>query len=364
MTLEHLSLDTYPYMTLDILKVLTPTVISFLVGIGVTPLVTHYLYKYKCWKKKSVALATDGSSASLSQQLHNDEERKTPRMGGLIIVIATFASVAFFWIVSYLDSGGPSGKLDFLSRSQTWLPFATFLIGGLIGFIDDYFTIRESYDHIAGGLSLAKRLVLVTLVGLFGAWWFYSKLDISSVFVPFIGTFNIGWLFVPFFVAVMLGSYSGGVIDGLDGLSGGVYVSIFSAYGAIAFTQNQIDLSAFCFVVVGALLAFLWFNIPPARFFMSETGIMAITLSLAVVAFLTNQPLLLIVIAFLPLVTSLSSSIQLASKKLRNGKKVFLVAPLHHHFQALGWPAHKVVMRYWVISAVCAVIGVLIALMG
>lgn len=351
-------------MTLDILKVLTPTVISFLVGMGITPIVTHYLYKYKCWKKKSVAIASDGRSASLSQQLHNDEERKTPRMGGLVIIIATFATVAFFWTISYMTSGGPSGKVDFLSRAQTWLPFATFIIGGLIGFIDDYLTVRESYDHIAGGLSLTKRILLVTLVALFGGWWFYTKLDVSAVFIPFVGTFDIGWLFVPFFVAVMLGSYSGGVIDGLDGLSGGIYASIFSAYGLISFAQNQFDLAAFCFVVVGALLAFLWFNIPPARFFMSETGIMALTMSLAVVAFLANQPLLLIVIAFLPFVTSLSSSIQLLSKKFRNGKKIFLVAPLHHHFQALGWPAHKVVMRYWVISAVCAVIGVIIALMG
>lgn len=351
-------------MTLDIIKVLTPTAISFLVGMGITPIVTHYLYKYKCWKKKSVAVASDGASASVSQQLHNDEERKTPRMGGLVILIATTATVAFFWAISYITSGGPSGRVDFLSRAQTWLPFATFIIGGIIGFIDDYLTVRESYDHIAGGLSLAKRILLVTLVALFGGWWFYTKLDVSAVFVPFIGTFDIGWLFIPFFVAVMLGSYSGGVIDGLDGLSGGVYASIFSAYGLIAFAQNQFDLSAFCFVIVGALLAFLWFNIPPARFFMSETGIMALTMSLAVIAFLTNQPLLLIVIAFLPLVTSLSSSLQLLSKKFRNGKKIFLVAPLHHHFQALGWPAHKVVMRYWVISALCAVIGVIIALMG
>jgi phospho-N-acetylmuramoyl-pentapeptide-transferase len=154
------------------------------------------------------------------------------------------------------------------------------------------------------------------------------------------------------------------VIDGLDGLSGGVFSIIFGSYGIIAFLQNQIDLAAFCFVLVGALLAFLWFNIPPARFFMSETGIMALTMTLVVVAFLTGQVLILPIIAFPLVISSASSSIQLLSKRFRNGKKVFLVAPLHHHFQALGWPATKVVMRYWVFGSICASLGVIIALIG
>lgn len=351
-------------MELDIIKVIAPTAVSFFLGIAITPLVTHYLYKYKCWKKKNVAVATDGKSAEMSQKLHDDEARKTPRMGGLVVIISVFVTVAIFWLVSYISSGGPSGKIDFLSRAQTWLPFAIFLIGGLIGFIDDYFIIADRYDHAAGGLSLTKRIGIVTIIAAIAGWWFYDKLDVTTVLVPFIGIFHIGWLVVPLFIAVMLGTYSGGVIDGLDGLSGGVFTSIFSAYGAIAFINGQIDLAAFCFVVVGGLLAFLWFNIPPARFFMTETGIMALTMSLAVIAFLTGHVLVLLVIGFLLLITSLSSSVQLASKRFRNGKKVLLVAPLHHHFQAMGWPAYKVVMRYWVISVICAVLGVLIALVG
>jgi phospho-N-acetylmuramoyl-pentapeptide-transferase len=200
-------------------------------------------------------------------------------------------------------------------------------------------------------------------VGAVGAWWFYTKLDVSTIIVPFVGILDIGILFVPFFIIVMLGCYSGGVIDGLDGLSGGVFAAIFSAYGIIAFAQNQIDIAAFCFMLVGALLAFLWFNIPPARFMMSETGIMALTMTLCVVAFLTQQVLVLPIIAFLLVATSLSSSVQLLSKKLR-GKKVFLVAPLHHHFQAVGWPAYKVVMRYWVLAVMFSAVGVIIALIG
>jgi phospho-N-acetylmuramoyl-pentapeptide-transferase len=256
------------------------------------------------------------------------------------------------------------GEYSFLSRNQTWLPLFTLVVGALLGLIDDYFSVTERYDQKAGGLSSVKRLIMVFVVALVGAWWFYFKLEATGVIIPFWGVWEAGLLFIPFFILVMLGTYSGGVIDGLDGLSGGVFSIIFGSYGIIAFLQNQIDLAAFCFVLVGALLAFLWFNIPPARFFMSETGIMALTMTLVVVAFLTGQVLILPIIAFPLVISSASSSIQLLSKRFRNGKKVFLVAPLHHHFQALGWPATKVVMRYWVFGSICASLGVIIALIG
>ncbi len=349
-------------MPLDIIKVIAPTAVAFALGIAITPVVTHFLYKYKCWKKKSVSVATDGQAAPISQKLHGDEERKTPRMGGIVVWASVFLTTFLFVVAAAVD--GPFfDKLNFLSRNQTWLPLFTLLIGALVGFIDDYFVVQERFDHIAGGLSLLKRVGVVILVGLIGAWWFYTKLEVSSIIVPFLGTFDIGWFFVPFFVIVMLGAYSGGVIDGIDGLSGGVFASAFSAYGAIAFAQNQIDLAAFCFVVVGAVLAFLWFNIPPARFFMSETGIMALTMTLSVVAFLTGQVLVLPIIALLLVLSGLSSTLQLASKKFR-GKKLFLVAPMHNYFQAIGWPSYKVTMRYWVLSVIFAAVGVVIALLG
>jgi phospho-N-acetylmuramoyl-pentapeptide-transferase len=158
--------------------------------------------------------------------------------------------------------------------------------------------------------------------------------------------------------------YSGGIIDGIDGLSGGVFAAIYTAYAIIAFAGGQIDLAAYASVVVGGLLAFLWFNIPPARFFNSETGTMALTTSLVVVIFLTKAVIPSLIIAFLLILTSASSLIQILSKKYRGGKKVFIVAPLHNHLQAKGWPSYKVTMRYWVVSMVLAVIGVIIALIG
>jgi phospho-N-acetylmuramoyl-pentapeptide-transferase len=197
-----------------------------------------------------------------------------------------------------------------------------------------------------------------------GGLWFYFKLGTSGIHIPFDGTLTLGYAFIPFFVLVMLAVYSGGIIDGVDGLAGGVFVVMFTAYAVIAYGQNQIDLAAFSMVIVGSLLVFLWFNIPPARFFLSETGTMGLTTTLTVIAFLTGQVVLLPIIAFPLVLTTASVIIQLVSKKLRNGKKVFLVAPIHNHFIAKGWPAYKVTMRYWIFSSMCAVLGIVLALIS
>ena len=348
---------------IDVVKIFVPSLFAFVFGLLITPAVSRFLVGHKFWKKKSVIVATDGSTASITQSLHGDEERKTPRMGGIIVWSSALLTIFLFWLGAEVD-GELLNKLNFLSRNQTWLPVFTLIGGALIGLLDDYWTVSEIYDQKAGGLSFKKRIVMVTIVGLIGAWWFFFKLDMTSIYVPFAGHFDIGWLFIPFFLIVMLGTYSGGVIDGLDGLSGGVFAIIFSTYGVISFLGNQIDLSAFCFVLVGGLLAFLWHNTPPARFFMSETGIMALTMTLAVVAFLTQQVLLLPIIAFPLVISSASSSIQLLSKKFRGGRKVFLVAPLHHHFQAKGWPASTVVMRYWIVGVIASILGIVLFLLG
>jgi phospho-N-acetylmuramoyl-pentapeptide-transferase len=141
-------------------------------------------------------------------------------------------------------------------------------------------------------------------------------------------------------------------------------VIVFTAYAVIAFVHNQIDIAALCAVIAGGTLAFLWFNVPPARFYMGETGILGLTVTLSVIAFLTNTVMILPIIA-LPLVaTSLSVVIQTISYKRFNKHRVFRVAPLHHHFEALGWSREKVVMRYWIISVVCAIVGVIVALVS
>ncbi len=348
---------------MDIVKIFLPTTVAFVIGIIITPFLSDFLYRHKLWKKKSVVVATDGGIATITQSLHKDEEKKTPRMGGILIWASALLTISLFWLGAVVD-GPVMAKLNFFSRNQTWLPVFTLLVGALVGLVDDYFSVTERYDQKAGGLSSKKRLLAVFIIALIGAWWFFTKLEMTEIIIPFVGVWEAGWLFVLFFVLVTLGTYSGGVIDGLDGLSGGVFGIIFSAYGVIAFLGQQVDLAAFCFVLVGGLLAFLWFNIPPARFYMSETGTMALTITLVVVAFLTRQVLILPIIAFPLVISSGSSIIQLLSKRFRHGKKVFLVAPLHHHFQALGWPATKVVMRYWVLGIIFAALGIIITLIG
>jgi len=350
-------------MILNFFKVLVPTSMAFAIGIAITPIITHYLYKYKMWKKKARNEALGGGETPIFNKLHKEKEVNTPRMGGLVISISVLITTLFFWLVALILADDLSLKMNFLSRSQTWLPFSILIISSIVGFIDDYLVVSGKGGYIAGGLPLKVRVGYVALVGLIAGWWFFNKLGVSSITLPFDGDLSLGIFFIPIFIIIMVGIFSGGVIDGIDGLSGGVFTAIFSAYGVIALIQHQIDLSAFCFVIAGALLAFLWFNIPPARFYMSETGILALTTSLVVVAFLTRQVIVLPIIAFPLVATSASVIIQYFSKKIR-GKKVFLVAPVHHHFEALGWPNYKVAMRYWILSVMFAIFGMVIAIIG
>jgi phospho-N-acetylmuramoyl-pentapeptide-transferase len=347
----------------DVVKTILPAVLAFIVGILATPFLTDWLYANKMWKKSSVKKSMDGGDSSITSKLHNDEERKTPRMGGIIVWGSVLVVAIILAIVSSVSDNIILQKISFLSRNQTWLLFFTLTITSLIGAFDDYLVCNDKGTYHGGGLSLSTRVILVALVGLAGGWWFFAKLGVMSIFIPTIGILNLGFFFIPVFIIFMIGLYSGGIIDGVDGLAGGVFGIMYSAFAIIAFYNNQIDIAAFCMAVSGGLLAFLWFNIPPARFFLSETGTMGLTTTLVVIAFLTNSVFVLPIIALPLIITTLSSLIQIISKKYRGGKKVFLVAPLHNHFQALGWPAAKVTMRYWVISLLCAITGVIIILL-
>lgn len=355
----------------SILKVFIPATAAFMIGIALAPLLTHYLFKFKIWKKTTSKVAFDGTAAVEFEKLRTEgetragTETKTPRMGG-ILIWATAALVTFgMWGLAQAFPYPLFEKMDFLSRSQTWMPLFTLLAGALMGFVNDVYDISPSGER---GVRLRTRLLFVTLVSGFIGWWFYAKLGMTGIGIPADGVLELGALIVPLFILISLGLYAGGVIDGIDGLSGGIFGSAFMAYAGIAYFQNQIDLAAFCATLTGAILAFLWFNIPPARFWMTETGTMGLTMTLAVVAFLTDTPgdgygvAALPIIGLLLVITVLSNVIQVLSKKLR-GKKVFRIAPLHHHFEALGWPSYKVTMRYWVISVVCAVMGMTLALL-
>lgn len=363
-----------PETTINIIKIFTLGALGFIVAFLLTPVLTHFLYKYKLWRKKARAKAIDGGELPVFLKFHTEGETNIPRLGGLIIwgtilILALFffllAKTGIFWLQ----------KLNFLSRPQTWLPLFALVVASLVGLFDDILQIKGKGKYLGGGLSFKYRLILIVLIGLIGGWWFSARLGWLTFHIPgngdiFLGSpliinnFSLGSpLYILLFIIVMLACWSGGVIDGLDGLAGGAFASIFAAFAGIALFQGKIDLASFCIVIVGAILAFLWFNIPPARFYMGETGMMGLCTALTVTAFLTDSVLVLPIIGFLLVIESGSVILQLLSKKIRH-KKLFLAAPIHHHFEAKGWPHYKVTMRFWVIGAVMAIIGVAIRLLG
>lgn len=354
----------------DAARVLVPFVLTFCVGIALAPVLTGFLYKYKVWKKTVGKTALDGTPALEFEKLRTTgetregTETKTPRMGGILI----WSSVLFVGALTTLLAMGSREyfwSIDFVDRSQTWLPLAALLFGAVLGLVND---VKDISTSDARGVPVSVRLGAVALFGAFAGWWFFDKLDVSAVGLPLFGPLELGIFFIPFFVLVTLAVYASGVIDGIDGLSGGVFAIIFMAYAGIAFAQNQITLAALSAAISGATFAFLWFNIPPARFWMTETGTMALTLALVVVAFSADVlgdgvgVGVLPIIALPLVVTVLGNVLQIFWKKVFK-RKLFRIAPIHHHFEAIGWPSYKVTMRYWIITLLAGIFGLALALL-
>lgn len=350
-------------LTLSAVKVFLIASTSSFLAILWCPFLINFLYKHKLWKKTARQKAISGEDAVVFNSLHKEKEVGTPRMGGLVIWVTILIVAGIFYFVSLIFPDSQISKLNFLSRQETWLPLFTLIVASIVGLVDDILVVIGGGKYIGGGLSFKKRLAIVALLGLIGSLWFYHKLEWDVVFIPLLGNISIGFWYIPFFILVMTACWSGGIVDGLDGLAGGTFASIFGAYAIIAFSQGKIDLASFCAAVCGTLFAFLWFNIPPARFYMSETGTMGLTLALAVVSFLTNSVYVLPIIGGILVIEVLSCIIQLLSKKFLH-KKVFFSTPLHHHFEAMGWPSYKVTMRFWIVGIVLAFIGVAIRLLS
>jgi len=349
-------------MESTLINVLVPALVSFVIGIAITPFVTHFLFRFKVWKKTGGKKAIGGHEATEFNRLKGGEETKTPRMGGIIIWASVIITLSLMYFLAIILPNTIFSNLDFLSRSQTLIPAAMMLLGAAIGFLNDFYDVT----HGGAGLRLKIRLLLITSIASFLGWWFYAKLGVTGISIPFDGTLELGILIIPFFVLLVVALYASGVIDGIDGLSGGVFASIFAAYAGIAIVQSQFDLATFCAAVVGGIMAFLWFNVPPARFWMTETGSMALTLSLATVVFMTDSlgggiGIALLPIVGFPLIATVASNVIQITYRKATGKKFFRIAPIHHHFEAIGWPSYKVTMRYWIISIFCAIAGVIIA---
>ncbi len=343
--------------TFNVVKVLLLSSISFIAAFLWAPTLTHFLYKHKLWKKNARTKAITGEEAPIFYSLHKEGETKIPRFGGLLIWVTVLVIVYFFYFLSKISNNHFLINLNFFSRAQTWLPLFTLIAGSITGLIDDYLQVLGKGKYIGGGMSFRLRLIIVLVIGLIGAWWFYYKLGWNTIHVPFAGDFYLGPFYILLFVIVMLSCWASGVVDGIDGLSGGIMSSIFAAFSVIAFSQGKIDLSAFCAVIAGATLAFLWFNIPPARFYMGETGMLGLTTTLCVVTFLTDSVFVLPIIGGVLVIEVGSILIQLFSKKFFK-KKIFFSTPIHHHFEAKGWPPYKVTMRFWIIGIILSILGV------
>lgn len=320
---------------------------SFCLTMALTPVYTFFAYRYKLWKVPRTVSVT-GEKAPVLAKLHAAKHRRNiPMMAGLVfVVVISFLTLAFN-----------------LSRGQTWLPLAGLIGGGLVGLLDDIINVRGLGGGVKG-LRAPIKFAMITLVAVILAWFFFYKLGYDSVHIPFLGDWTVGLWMIPLFAFIVVATGNAvNITDGLDGLAGGLAAMAFGAFGLIALLQGNIGVAGFCFTVVGALLSYTWFNVYPARFFMSDVGSFSLGVSLGVVAMLTNTLFLLPIIGFVFVADAATVVLQIFSKKVFH-RKIFLSSPVHHHFEAIGWPETKVTMRFWIIGQASAVLGLIIALAG
>ncbi len=332
----------------NLMRILTLGFFSFLLSMLITPVYTSVAYQRQWWKQQRTD-AWSGGKATVYAKLHAAKhKRNIPTMAGLIFVIAISA-------VTLVGN---------LGRSQTWLPLAGLVAAAAIGLIDDAMNIRSTGGGIAG-MRARTKFSLYSIVLLIGGWWFYAKLGVTSVYLPGIHHLHLGIMVIAlFWLVVIATAISVNISDGFDGLAGGLLVSSFTAYAIISAVEHKFLLSGFCLTVVGGLLSYTWFNIYPARFFMGDTGSFALGTALGIIALQTDTVYILPIIGAVYVMETGSVIINRTSRKLRNGKKVFLSSPIHHHFEAIGWPETKVTMRFWILGQMASVVGLIIFLIN
>lgn len=355
-------------LTFSVIKILVLAFASAIISTVVAHFLVPFLYKIEFWKKRAREKTIDGKEASVFLSFHKEKETNTPRGGGIVIWLSIVILLLILLVLGKITDVWWIEKLNFFSREQTWIPLFALITASIIGLVDDILVVYGKGKYIGGGLKFKTRLMLVTIIGIIGGSWLYYKLGWSSIYIPLLfdfpyGTYlDIGIWFVVLYVIVSLASWASGVVDGLDGLAGGVFGSIFGAFAFIALSQGMYDLSALCLIICGTLFSFLWFNIPPAKFYMGETGILGLTMAMTAVAFITNSIVVLPIIAGVLVIETGSVIIQLISKKTR-GKKIWQSTPIHHHLEAKGWKPYQITMRFWIISVLLAILGVSIQLL-
>ncbi len=329
---------------------------AFLISFLIFPRFIQFVQNYKLTQKiRQEGLS--GGAAKLFQELHAHKSG-TPTMGGVVIIASVLLTVLISRLLAYF------GFIDhsILNRGETYLPIVTLAIVGLLGVIDDFLNIRESSAQ--KGLSARVKFWTLVAFAVFGAFWFAFKLEWSIIHVPGVGDFDIGLWYFPLFVFVLVGTANSvNLTDGLDGLAGGLLVSGYSVFAVISYFYGLPILSAFCAIVAASLLSFLWFNAPPAKIYMGDTGSLALGATLGVIAMLTNALFVLIIVGIVFIVETLSVMLQLFWKK-HFKRKLFLIAPIHHHFEVKGWSETQIVIRFWIFGMGAGVIGLIIGLLG
>ena len=342
----------------DLSLILGSATLAFLIALVLTPWFHKQLLKFKIGKQiRDEALS--GGKAKLFSALHA-KKSGTPTMGGILIWGTIILVVAISMI---LERYGVFNRSLF-SREETWISLFTLVTCGILGAFDDYLNVKGIGKH--KGISAKFKMFWLVLFSAAGAWWFYSKLGYDSISIPIPGftEWQLGIWYIPIFIFIIVATANSvNFTDGLDGLASGPLLFAFGSFGILAYTSELYILAAFCGVICGAVLAFLWFNVPPALFYMGDTGSLALGATLGVTAMLVDQALILPIVGFIFVIETVSIIIQMTSKKIFK-KKVFHIAPIHHHFEHIGWPEYTVVMRFWIVGAIMAGFGTILGLMN
>jgi phospho-N-acetylmuramoyl-pentapeptide-transferase len=370
----------YTEIYLQAAKIFTYAALSFVLAMWWAPSLIALLRWLKFWKKQTKDTDINGQKLTVTKAFFNETDKRVPRAGGLLIWITTLAFAFAFWLILKISPIGNKTAefLNFIDRRETFIPIGTLFFASIFGFIDDALaTLETGGNYKAGGLKLSYRLFLVTTLSFFIGLWFHFRLNLDSIslglFEIKLTSFNISfgifghvingsWLIIPITMVILLGLYGSSMVDGFDGMSSGVLIPIYLCFAGIAFSKGFYDIATFLMVIVGAMAAYLWYNIPPARFYMGDTGIMGLLLTLGVVAILLDVVYVLPIAGLVLVLTEASVIIQVLSKKFFK-RKVFLAAPLHHHLEAIGWLRHQVTMRYWLISIMSSVVGFALGLL-
>lgn len=342
---------------ISIVAIFGYSLFAFLLGVLLTPTFVRFLRKNRIGKQLRVE-TVDGREPSIFRMYH-EKKNGTPTMGGILIWGSIALTVFFTRFLAFL--GVVNNSL--LSRGQVYLPLFMMLGLGILGAVDDYLNVSGVGKK--RGLDVLPKIFTLLVISAIGAFWFYFKLGYNEIHIPFYGQVAVNAWYIPIFIFIIIATANAvNFTDGLDGLAGGLLVIAFTSFSILAYLKGLSVLAAFCGVVAGAVGAFLWYNVPPALFFMGDTGALALGGVLGVIALMTDNVLILPFLGFVFVLETLSVILQLLSKKLRGGKKIFIAAPLHHHFEAKGWGESKVTMRLWIIGAFFAFLGILLGLFG